>query len=236
MRIAALELIFRVDQAEATRVISRLLNHPKTPIHEKQIALHLISGSFASKETDELLKHQLGRFSQIPPELKLDLLEAATARKIDAPAPEYFYTLKGGDQQRGENLFKNHLSAQCVRCHETGQGNGSDIGPNLESVGRKGREYLLESLLEPQKVIVQGYGAISLTLKSGESVAGILEREEENSIVIKDSKGKTQTIKTSMIQERSPVISTMPPMGAILNKHEIRDIIEYLSSLQKKPQ
>lgn len=236
VRIAALELIFRVDQAEANRVISRLLNHPKTPIHEKQIALHLISGSFASKETDELLKHQLGRFSQIPPELKLDLLEAATARKIDAPAPKYLYTLKGGDQQRGENLFRNHLSAQCVRCHETGQGNGSDIGPNLESVGRKGREYLLESLLEPQKVIAQGYGAISLTLKSGESVAGILEREEENGIVIKDSKGNTQTIKTSMIRERSPVISTMPPMGAILNKHEIRDIIEYLSSLQKKPQ
>ena len=49
---------------------------------------------------------------------------------------------------------------------------------------------------------------------------------------IRDFEGKSLKIKTDQIKERSEVISTMPPMGAILKKREIRDVIEYLSTLR----
>jgi len=53
-------------------------------------------------------------------------------------------------------------------------------------------------------------------------------------IEIEDAEGKITKVASEDVKERTPVISTMPPMGAILTKREIRDIIEYLSTLKSK--
>ena len=53
-------------------------------------------------------------------------------------------------------------------------------------------------------------------------------------IEIKDAEGVITRVASENVKERTPVISTMPPMGAILTKREIRDIIEYLSTLKSK--
>jgi quinoprotein glucose dehydrogenase len=129
----------------------------------------------------------------------------------------------------------NHLAAQCVRCHKVADGKGSDLGPNLKSIGLIDRNLLLESIVAPQKVIADGYGSISLTLKNGKSVAGLFQSEKNGIIKIRDSEGALTKVTLNEIKERSPVISTMPPMGLILTNREIRDLIEYLSTLKEKP-
>ena len=127
----------------------------------------------------------------------------------------------------------NHISAQCIRCHKVADGKGSDIGPNLKSVGlHHDRPFLLESLIDPQKVIDEGYGTISITLNDGKSVGGQFRGEKDGIVEIRDFEGKSLKIKTDQIKERSEVVSTMPPMGAILKKREIRNVIEYLSTLR----
>jgi hypothetical protein len=63
-------------------------------------------------------------------------------------------------------------------------------------------------------------------------VAGLFLREKNGVIEIRDPEGKTSKVKSSDVRERSPVISIMPPMGQILKKREIRDLIEYLSTLK----
>ena len=159
---------------------------------------------------------------------------AAAVRKINAPAPDFTHALEGGDADRGKSLFMNHLAAQCIRCHKVKDGKGSDIGPNLKSAGLQGRGHHLEAIVEPQKTIAEGYGSISLTLKNGQSVAGLFKSEVKGVIEIKDAEGKITKVVSEDVKERTPVISTMPPMGAILTKREIRDIIEYLSTLKSK--
>lgn len=61
------------------------------------------------------------------------------------------------DAVRGENIFLKHQTAACNRCHQLG-GEGGVIGPALDGIGtRKGKDYLLESLLEPGATIAEGY-------------------------------------------------------------------------------
>tara|TARA_S200000501_G_scaffold363270_1_gene393968 strand:+ start:136 stop:528 length:393 start_codon:yes stop_codon:yes gene_type:complete len=128
----------------------------------------------------------------------------------------------------------NHIAAQCIRCHKVKDGKGSDIGPNLKSAGLQGRSHHLEAIVDPQKTITEGYGSISLTLENGQSIAGLFKSEMKGVIEIKDAEGVITRVASENVKERTPVISTMPPMGTILTKREIRDIIEYLSTLKSK--
>lgn len=67
--------------------------------------------------------------------------------------------LTEGDPQRGEEIFTTHQVAACNRCHMVG-GKGGPIGPPLDGIAaRKSEEYLLESLLNPQAAIAEGFAA-----------------------------------------------------------------------------
>jgi mono/diheme cytochrome c family protein len=68
-----------------------------------------------------------------------------------------------GDPQRGETLFWKHPVAACMNCHMLG-GKGSTVGPALDGIaGRKEEKYIVESLLEPNKVLAQGYEALGVS-------------------------------------------------------------------------
>ena len=61
-----------------------------------------------------------------------------------------------GDAERGKTLFFTHQVAACNRCHQVG-GEGGVIGPALDGIaGRKGPEYLRQSLIEPSAAIAEG--------------------------------------------------------------------------------
>lgn len=71
--------------------------------------------------------------------------------------------LLAGDAQRGEQLFLKHLVAACVLCHQL-KGQGSTVGPPLDGIGaRKDAAYLLESLVEPNKHLAEGYQQLGVS-------------------------------------------------------------------------
>ncbi len=62
-----------------------------------------------------------------------------------------------GDPARGEDLFFNSPTAACAACHRA-QGSGGDVGPILDGIAlRADRAYLLESLMDPNATLAQGY-------------------------------------------------------------------------------
>ena len=62
-----------------------------------------------------------------------------------------------GDMKRGEDIFWKHPTAACALCHMLG-GKGSTVGPALDGIStRKDASYIKESLLEPNKVLAEGY-------------------------------------------------------------------------------
>ncbi len=75
-------------------------------------------------------------------------------------APEQQLT---GDPRRGEEIFWNHPVAACKICHML-KGQGSTVGPALDGIaGRKDRAYLLESLVEPNAKLAEGYEKLGVS-------------------------------------------------------------------------
>ncbi|MEM6916720.1 MAG: HEAT repeat domain-containing protein, partial [Verrucomicrobiota bacterium] len=82
--------------------------------------------------------------------------QALMATDMEAP---FRVAMHGGDVEKGRSVFMNHAAAQCIRCHKVQDGRGSNVGPNLKEIGKKkDAAYILEALINPQKVVAKGYG------------------------------------------------------------------------------
>lgn len=167
--------------------------------------------------------------SKPDPFLLIELSEALPEEKIKLDP--LVASLSGGDAELGEIVYNEHLAAQCVACHRV-EKVGSEVGPPLTEVGKKGREYILESLIAPQAEITPGYGMMSLKIKDGTTLAGALKQEDENFLTLILPDKKEAIIDISKIETRTAPVSTMPPMGQILTPRQLRDLVEYLSGLK----
>jgi putative heme-binding domain-containing protein len=179
--------------------------------------------------------------------IMLDLTEAVKATdsqeliaQLDTPEGSedpmiaYQETLQGGDARQGWRVFNNNPTAQCTRCHAVGA-TGGEVGPPLENIGNTlTREQLLESLVEPSKRLAPGYGSVSLTLKDGQKVSGILEEETEDELTLRTNAAEPLEIPTARIERRENMPSAMPAMGKLITKRELRDLIEYLAALKQE--
>ncbi|HEY7497723.1 MAG TPA: HEAT repeat domain-containing protein [Vicinamibacterales bacterium] len=142
--------------------------------------------------------------------------------------------LVGGDPRRAQQVFADHPAAACVRCHSVGNSGGADVGPNLAGVGsRLTREQILESLLEPNARIAPGFGTITVTLKSGDRVDGMLRSETDSELVVMTGTPPVEKrIAKPDVAQRTNPVSAMPPAGALLKLREIRDLVAGLAMLK----
>ena len=253
VRMATLDALIQLDPNKATtEILARLDSDASVPV--KQHAIASLAPVEAAGPLAALVSELVS--GKLDPTLQLDVLtvakDSAFAGSANIPEPvakleakwqaamatdmlaPFRIALLGGDADRGRSVFMNHAAAQCVRCHKVADGKGSNVGPNLKEVGKKKEPlYILESLIDTQKVVAKGYGNISLTLKDGTSVAGQFRDEKNGSVILRDAENNETEIPVDSVAERSPVISTMPPVGFILSKQELRDVMAYLTSLGK---
>ena len=146
------------------------------------------------------------------------------------PTDQYLAALEGGHARRGRYFFNGSEAAQCTRCHVV-EGEGSDVGPALAGVAsRLSKRALLQSLVDPSAVLAKGYGIVTVTLKDGTQKVGYWEDETAELLTLK-LKDQIITIPKSQIEQTEMAPSSMPPMGTLLEKSEIRDIVAYLAAL-----
>lgn len=183
--------------------------------------------------------------NQLPTGIKLDLMEAVEASneeklvaKLDALkvkgtlTDEFKEALYGGSVADGRNIFNYNSTVQCVRCHIVG-GEGTNVGPNLKGVAsRLTREQLLQALIEPSARISPGYGSTNFVLTDGQEVSGSIISETDELVQLKTNDAEPLRIPVSRIKSRENLPSGMPPMSSLMSKREIRDVVEYLSSLK----
>jgi putative membrane-bound dehydrogenase-like protein len=68
-----------------------------------------------------------------------------------------------GDVKRGEKIFWEHPVAACKNCHML-KGQGSAVGPALDGIAtRKDAAYILESLINPNAKLAEGYTATPIS-------------------------------------------------------------------------
>jgi putative heme-binding domain-containing protein len=131
-----------------------------------------------------------------------------------------------------------YAEAQCIQCHRFGESGGS-VGPELAAVAsRLTTRDILESILEPSKVVSEQYQNIVLTLNDGDTVAGRLVEENELKVALMTDPfhtAKEEFRKTDIVSRRPSKISPMPE-GLVnsMTEDEIWDLIAYLESGGKK--
>lgn len=140
-----------------------------------------------------------------------------------------------GDPKRGSAV----LSAQgklatCYACHFI-NGTGRDFGPDLSKIGaRLKREQILESLLQPSKVIAEAYKAITVEMKDGSAQAGFLVKEGAHDITLKTATGQSTLIMKGDISTQTKLPASLMPEGQAqgLTAQEMADVLTYLESLR----
>lgn len=140
-----------------------------------------------------------------------------------------------GDPHRGETVYRRD-ALLCMVCHAIG-GSGGSLGPDFTSIGASAPiDYLIDSLLQPQKQIKEGFHVVMVTKKDGSVVAGKLAAQNENTVTLQDAADQMIEIPKSEIasQEMSP-ISLMPPgLTQSLRKDEFADLVKFMSQLGKE--
>jgi len=242
IRAAATRSLLEIDPSKGLDAALTLLN--KGTKRDKQDAIEILGGLTDPRATAALQTSlEAAAKGAFDPAALLELLEAAAKRpelkpRLDAytaslnPADKlapFRECLDGGDVKRGEIIFATHAAAQCSKCHVVGASGGT-AGPNLSDIGKRhNAEYVLAALVDPSAVIVPGYGLTIVFMKDGSSAGGSVLEDTPEKLVLKIGEdGKTQTLKKADIQMMNPPISAMPPMGLILPKHEVRDLVAFL--------
>jgi quinoprotein glucose dehydrogenase len=211
-----------------------------------------VLGEINVPEADALLASLLDRLlkGELRPEIQLDLLQAA-ARHSAEPVRErlnrfeaarsksdhlasYRETLHGGNAESGKQIFLNRTELSCLRCHKI-NGEGGEVGPDLTGVGsRQNREYLLESIVDPNRQIAKGYETVVVTLKNGKSVVGVHKFENSSELKLMTAEGQSITIPKNQIDERQTGKSAMPEdLIKQLSKSDLRDLVEFMAGLKE---
>jgi len=244
LRIAASRLRGAGDAAQLAKALET------GSIAERQSALASLGAEPDAAVEQVLLKLLDALLTKtLPKELELDVTEAARKRasqpvqsklkQIDSrdskddPLALYRPALHGGNAALGKTIFIENQQIACFRCHKI-HGEGGDVGPDLTGLGeKKSREYLLESLVQPNKQIAAGFESVLLTMKGGAEFAGLVKSETDDELVLNSPEDGLMTLKKSDIVERRRGLSAMPEeMVTFISKRELRDLIEFLATMK----
>jgi quinoprotein glucose dehydrogenase len=248
LRVEASAMLGKLDPSEAAKQLGAAFTD--AALEEKKQIISAL-GDLPGAAADQALAGLLGDAAKIPAEAKLELIEAAEKRKAadvkaklgaylgaapaNDPLGKFDFAMAGGDAANGERLFREHVAAQCLRCHKV-QGTGGDAGPDLSKVAaKKDRRYLLESIINPSAQIAEGFQTIMVTLTNGDIKAGIVKAETADTITLQMPvpDAPAETVKKADIKTRENAPSGMPPgLGDMLSKRDLRDIVEYLTGLR----
>lgn len=126
---------------------------------------------------------------------------------------------------RGKAVFRKN----CGICHQIA-GEGAKIGPQLDGVGIRGLDRLLEDTLDPDRNVDQAFRRTTFLKTDGSVVNGLILRKEGAVIVIADAQGReTRLAESDVDEQQASKLSPMPSdVARMLPQAEFDDLLAYL--------
>jgi len=127
--------------------------------------------------------------------------------------------------ERGAEVFAKN----CASCHQIA-GKGATVGPQLDGIGQRGLERIVEDVLEPNRNVDVAFRTSTLQLADGRVVSGLVRREEGALVVLADNQGKEFTVPKEEIEEqKKSALSLMPAnVREIVTPDQFNDLLAYL--------
>jgi putative membrane-bound dehydrogenase-like protein len=142
---------------------------------------------------------------------------------------------RAGNPDRGRQVFLNAEKSLCLKCHRVGD-QGERVGPELTGLGsRFSKVAIIESILEPSRVVSPSFETIGVTLTNGKVLSGIKVADTDGSITLVDNQAQKQVVaKADIDEQRKQPTSTMPDgLEKRLTEEEFVDLISFLVSLKE---
>ena len=178
----------------------------------------------AARHTDVSIRDLFERF--LPTEQRVKRLGSVVR-------PDQILALQG-DLLRGKQVFFETSGVACKNCHRI-EKEGKEVGPDLTLIGKKlTRNQLLESILEPSKLIDPKYVTHLVETDDGRIVSGLLMEKDDDEVVLKDAQDKVHRILTKKIEQLVPQRQSLMPDLLVrdMTAQQVADLLEYLGSLK----
>ncbi len=139
-----------------------------------------------------------------------------------------------GSAVRGAILF-TQPNLSCTRCHAGAE--GQQLGPDLTQYSSDSTDvYLVESLLDPSKVIRKGYESVTVVTTSGKTIAGRIVERNADRLTLRDASGDLPLVELAQedIDEIAPSkLSAMPAnlVDQLKDRGQFLDLVRYLMEL-----
>ena len=190
----------------------------------------LLAGKAAAASTLDLLE-AASRSKSNPVVAKVKQYDSL--RKPEDNLSQWRECLEGGDAVAGRRIFFEKQEVSCVRCHMVGKEGGGNVGPNLVDIGkRQPRDYILESIVQPNAKISAGFESAGVKLNDGKFLVGVVKNETETGFQLDTgADAGIVNIQKSDIKFRKPAPSPMPDdIAKPLTKQELRNLVEFLAT------
>ncbi len=181
----------------------------------------------------------------------LEKLKAAKVKDLDTkikeltkglPAPEKRiddllkarvagYSKAKTDMAKGQMVFKN----TCAACHQMNS-EGGKVGPQLDGVGIRGLDRLVEDTLDPSRNVDHIFRQTRLDLVDGSLVLGLLLREDGGNYIMANDQGKEVPIRKVDVEKRTTNnLSAMPAnIDTTIPEADYYHLIRYLLEQRAK--
>jgi putative heme-binding domain-containing protein len=230
--MADLDLLRKTFATKDAEIVERLLSSTSGAMMlERAVARSEVSSQMAALAvdraaayTDVSIRDLFERY--LPPEKRVKRLGSVIQ-------PQQILAL-AGDAPRGKKVFFENAAVSCKNCHRIGD-EGKQIGPELTTIGKKlSRAQILESILEPSKLIEPKYVTYLAELDDGRLVTGILLKKDESEVVLKDAQDKEVRIPAKEIERLVPLTQSLMPDLQLrdMTAEQVADLLAYLSSLK----
>jgi len=126
-------------------------------------------------------------------------------------------------------LGKTAYEKQCGICHQL-SGEGEKFGPDLDGIGMRGLDRLLEDLLDPSRNVDPAFQSTIVITDKGLTHTGLALRDEGQILILVDSEGKELRISHGEIDERhTSSLSPMPnALEKTLNEKDFNHLMRFL--------
>lgn len=132
----------------------------------------------------------------------------------------------------GRSIFMK----SCANCHRIADVGGK-VGPQLDGVGQRGAERLLEDILDPNRNVDEAFRTTIVTTTNGRVISGLKLREDGGDLILADSTGKELRIAAADIDEVA--VSHLSPMASNMldqiGEQNLPALLAYLMQPSARP-